>query len=51
MKKCYAQEVHHGRLYSNLNALVHKGFVSKEEHDVDLRVYKEEHEIETLIFE
>ncbi|WP_331232381.1 PadR family transcriptional regulator [Natronorarus salvus] len=30
IKKYYATEVHHGRLYPNLDALVHKGFVSKE---------------------
>jgi PadR family transcriptional regulator, regulatory protein PadR len=40
MEKYYAQEVHHGRLYPNLDALVHKGFVSKEELDRRTNTYR-----------
>jgi PadR family transcriptional regulator, regulatory protein PadR len=36
----YTTEVHHGRLYPNLDALVHKGFVSKEEVDRRTNAYE-----------
>jgi PadR family transcriptional regulator, regulatory protein PadR len=29
----YEKEIHHGRLYSNLDTLVDKGFVGKGQHD------------------
>ncbi|WP_331233257.1 PadR family transcriptional regulator [Natronorarus salvus] len=33
LEKYYTKEVHHGRLYPNIDALVAKGLVSKEELD------------------
>jgi PadR family transcriptional regulator, regulatory protein PadR len=40
LENYYATEVHHGRLYPNLDALVHKGFVSKEELDRRTNTYR-----------
>lgn len=35
----YAKEVHHGRLYPNLDTLVDKGLVKKGQHDCRTNVY------------
>jgi PadR family transcriptional regulator, regulatory protein PadR len=39
MEHYYTAEVHHSRLYPNLDALVHKGFVSKDELDRRTNTY------------
>jgi PadR family transcriptional regulator, regulatory protein PadR len=39
MEGYYSTEVHHGRLYPNLDALVQKGFVSKDELDRRTNAY------------
>jgi PadR family transcriptional regulator, regulatory protein PadR len=40
LEKYYEKEVHHGRLYPNLDTLVKKGLVSKGKYDKRTNVYK-----------
>ncbi len=40
LEKVYADEIHHGRLYPNLNTLVEKGLVDKGELDRRTNSYK-----------
>ena len=39
LEEYYEKEVHHGRLYPNLDTLVNKGLVSKGSHDRRTNVY------------
>jgi PadR family transcriptional regulator, regulatory protein PadR len=39
LEKYYEKEIHHGRLYPNLDTLVDKGLVSKGSHDRRTNVY------------
>lgn len=39
LEKYYSQEVHHGRLYPNLDTLVNKGLVRKGTHDDRTNAY------------
>lgn len=40
LEEYYEEEVHHGRLYPNLNTLVDKGLVSKGQHDKRTNAYE-----------
>ena len=39
LEEYYESEIHHGRLYPNLDALVEKGFVEKGKHDQRTNYY------------
>jgi PadR family transcriptional regulator, regulatory protein PadR len=40
LEKYYDKEIHHGRLYPNLDTLVDKGFVEKSQLDLRTNLYK-----------
>lgn len=39
LEEYYAKEIHHGRLYPNLDVLVDKGLMEKGQHDSRTNVY------------
>ena len=43
LEKYYESEVHHGRLYPNLDTLVNKGLVEKNQKDQRTNVYRVTH--------